>query len=286
MFDRLTVQLQRYFVEHAYEILGALAFLLAAVLVAYWLGRIIRFVMSDSFEIEESITNLAVRLFRFTLITLSLVVVLDEFGINVTSVIAAFSVLGLAMAFGLRTTMTNFFTGAMISALKPYEVGDEIDAERVKGIVESTNLFSTVVVTDDGTYVAVPNGPMWAKSIRNKSRIRPIRLVLEIRAGHGVSFGELRKVTEQVLRTTPSRHTAFDPIIKIEDVTERSILVRASSWFDPDAYWAARDALPGAMTEKLRADGIPDVDVLVRPLTPAKKATKEPSSEPPADDLF
>ncbi len=284
--DRLGAQLQRYFVEHAYEMLGAVAFILAAVFSAYLIGRALRFVMHDQFEIDPFVTKLAVRLSRFLLVMLAVVVVLGEFGVDVTSVIAAFSVVGLAMAFGLRTTMTNFFTGAMIGALKPYQVGDEIDAERVKGVVESTNLFSTVVVTDDGTYVAVPNGPMWARSIRNKSRIRPMRMILDVTVDRRASFGGIRDAITSTFDADETRSTAFATRIRIEDVTESGMVLQASAWYEPDSFWRARDAMPVVLTEKLKSLGIAEPSVTPRGVAKPKSRTKEPEAELPGDDVF
>ncbi len=285
MFDRLGMQLQRYFLEHAYEILGAALFLLAAFMVAFLVGRAIRFIMSDSFQVEPAITKLAVRLFRFILVVLAIVVVLGEFGVDVTSVIAAFSVLGLAMAFGLRTTMTNFFTGAMISALKPYEVGDEIDAERVKGIVESTNLFSTVVVTDDGTYVSVPNGPMWAKSIKNRSRIRPMRMILEITVDRSATLDGVRSSIIDAFEADATRSSDYATRVKVEDVTESAMVLQASAWYASDAYWVARDRMPMAVAEKLQSLGIAEVTVEHRGVAKVRPK-KEPDPEPANDDVF
>ena len=285
MLDRLANQLQRYFVEHAYEILGAAIFLLVAVLVAFVVGRAVRFVMLESFRVDASIAKLAVRLLRFIIVVLALVVVLGEFGIDVTSVIAAFSVIGLAMAFGLRSTMTNFFTGAMIGALKPYEVGDEIDAERVKGVVESTNLFCTVVVSDDGTYVSVPNGPMWAKSIKNKSRVRPVRLILDVNVDRTASLSDISKVIGDAFAADQSRCTDFSPRVNVEEVTETEMVLQASAWYSRDAFWHARETLPNTLSAMLDDLGVKEHKVVPRSVAKPKPRTKEPEVDPAADDL-
>ena len=71
----------------------------------------------------------------------------------------------------LRSYVPSVIGGALFPAVV-YVFAIWIHRVRVDGIVESISVFHTVLVTPDGIYVAVPNGAMWSRSVKNFSHLR------------------------------------------------------------------------------------------------------------------
>ena len=273
LWQNLSVALERFFITHAYMIVGGAVFLAAIVLFAYWAGRFLRFLLCEHLGLDSQIVNLCVRTFRIAVVLLAVITVLDEFGIEITSLIAALGIVGFAIAIGLRTTTTNFFTGIVLRALKPYEVGDTIEGERVEGVVESMNLFHTVVVNADGVYISVPNGPMWARSIRNLSRVRPRRLDLSVRTGHDPAFSKLQPLIVAVLQADPDRYETYAPLVRIDDVSDDTVTIRAAIWCPSDTLAMARARLRSSLNEALSAAGATVSEITDRKKTAPKKSS-------------
>jgi small conductance mechanosensitive channel len=274
LFEDLLKELARFFSNHAYAILGATAFLVAAVLFAYFAGRLLRYILLTRLELDRALVRATVSILRWSIVALSVVVVLDEYGLNVTSLIAILSVFGLAMAFGMRPLLVNFFTGVMLNAMKPFDVGDFVEGASVKGVVESSNLFHTVIVTTDGTYVSVPNGPMWAKAIKNRSKMRPRQLVFDITVGKSSNYDDVCQAIADVFSADETRHGDFETTVSLETVADDTMSLSAAAWFKPAAFLVARETLPLALHEKLAAVATGTVTVAPRDKDSIKKPEK------------
>ena len=285
LWQNLSVALERFFITHAYMIIGGAVFLAAIVLFAYWTGRFLRFVLVESLGLDSRVSTLSVRTFRIAVVLLAVITVLDEFGIEITSLIAALGIIGFAIAIGLRTTTTNLFTGIVLRAVEPYVVGDTIEGERVEGVVESINLFHTVVVSADGVYVSVPNGPMWARSIRNLSRIRPSRLDLNIRTGHELAFSKMKPLIVSVLQAEPDRCHEFESLVRLEEVADDAITIRAAIWCKQDTLANTRSRLLPAIKNGLSSAGATVIEITDRKKSATVKK-RSTSREPAGEDVI
>ena len=143
-------------------------------------------------------------------------------------------------------------------------------------------MFHTVVVTKDGVYVAVPNGPMWAKSVRNFSRTRPSCVEIDINVNRALSFKELRPLIAETIKAETMVSDGFNPLITIELVKIESMNMRALFWCEPENEQDARVQVIEKLREKLTAAGC---EVIKIGLTQKKKKTKKkPDTSPPQSD--
>ncbi len=223
---------KHFFQQNGLDIIVGASFFALAVLFAYLVGRTLNYVLRDRLHVDRKIVAIIVRTFRIAIITLAVITLLGEFGIQVASLLTGLGVAGFALALGARVSINNAITGMMVSALSPYEEGDMIEAERVKGVVESISLFQTVVVTNEGEYVSVPNGPMWAKSIRNLSRVRPGVLEFTIETEIFKGLGALVAALKSAALEEKRRSNIAPPLVEIETVTAEKSILRAVVWCD------------------------------------------------------
>jgi len=274
-----------FFSDYGPAVLGGAVFLAAAWVFAYWADKFVNQVLLKRVKLDPSSASLMASIVRFSILVLAVIAVLQELGVEVASLIAALGIFGFAIAIGLRTTSTNFFTGIMLITLKPYTEGDYIEGERVEGVVESINLFRTVVITKDGVYVAVPNAAMWARSVSNFSRSRPRCVEINIVVERGTPFGELQGLIEKTLKAEALVFPAFEPLIRIVDVKIKSMTIRAAFWCDAEHVRDARKRVSDELRATLTAAG-----AVVRRIAPARKTTPKKktvnsATPPPIDEI-
>ena len=87
----------------------------------------------------------------------------------------------------------------MLLFLRPFHVGDGIEADGIAGTVRALRLLTTEVVTGEGVYVSVPNGALWIKPIRNLSRLPGRQLAVAVRVPYGADLGEALAVLRGLL---------------------------------------------------------------------------------------
>src|SRR2546423_13682036 len=94
------------------------------------------------------------------------VAALEKVGVNTTSFIGVVAAAGLAIGLALQGSLSNFAAGVMIILLRHFGVGDRIEAAGQTGRVIDIQIFSTVLVNDEGTRVIVPNNAITGGDIK------------------------------------------------------------------------------------------------------------------------
>jgi len=122
-------------------------------------------------------------------------VALGQFGIQTTSIIAVLGAAGLAIGLALQGTLSNVAAGIMLLLLRPFGVGDWIEANGISGTVQEIGLFATQIDTFENVYISVPNSSIWSSIIINHSRHNIRRMDIDI----GIGYESDLDVAEQAL---------------------------------------------------------------------------------------
>ncbi len=275
--------------ELGFTVIGGFAFLVAAWFVSIWIERLARRWMTRHFSIEQANVDFVARGCRIAFVTLAIIALLDALGTDIASLLAALGIFGFAIAIGLRSSLTNIFTGVFIHYLKPYKVGEYIAGERVEGIVEHVSFFHTELVTPNGVLVAVPNAALWsARSVKNFSRIRDKRITLEVAVDRSKPFSELSELITARIEEDPAVSKDRGVLIRIDEVTRDDLSMRVSFWCGPEHVWDVGDRIKKLVMQELKTLGIPSPKVALAAKTtatgakqPARKPAKAKSTEEP-----
>lgn len=146
-------------------------------LAIYFVGRqVIKWVvriMDKAFvrhDVEASLRNFLRSLVKVALMVMLLLAIVQTLGVNTSSFLAIFASAGLAIGMALSGTLQNFAGGVVLLLLRPYKVGDYIEAQGQSGTVESIGLFSTCLKTPDNQTIYVPNNTIATSIIDNYSQ--------------------------------------------------------------------------------------------------------------------
>ncbi len=109
-----------------------------------------------------------------------ILLVFQEAGFDVKTVLGGAAILGFAVAFGAQNLMRDYFTGFMILLEDQYELGDLVTIEDITGTVEKVNMRTTMLRDLEGRVHFIPNGEV--KSVTNRSYVWG-RAVIEVPVG-------------------------------------------------------------------------------------------------------
>lgn len=146
----------------------------------------------------RSLTTVGVRLGRFVIVALSLVVALSQLGYNVTSVIAGLGLGGVAIAFAAQKTLGDLFGSVAILVDAPFQIGDTVRVDTVEGTVESIGLRSTRLRTADRTLIIIPNGKLADMRIESLGPRDRMRFATKLSLARSTSSDQLRKITADI----------------------------------------------------------------------------------------
>jgi small conductance mechanosensitive channel len=149
----------------ALNVLGALAIFvfgrLAARAAARGVSRILQRSGTDA-TLVRFLNNLTYAL----LLVFIVLAALERVGVNTTSFIGIIAAAGLAIGLALQGSLSNFAAGVMIILLQHFKVGDRIEAAGQTGRVLDIQIFSSVLIADDGTRIIVPNNAITSGTIK------------------------------------------------------------------------------------------------------------------------
>lgn len=98
-----------------------------------------------------------------------IIAALGQLGIQTMSLAAVIGAAGLAIGLALQGSLSNLASGVLIIGLRPFKLGDRIEAAGKAGVVTNIDIFTTSLMTDDGFKVIIPNGKITADIIVNRT---------------------------------------------------------------------------------------------------------------------
>ncbi|MDE6490145.1 MAG: mechanosensitive ion channel [Muribaculaceae bacterium] len=145
-------------------------------------------------KVDRSLTTFVLSLIKIVLFFILIVTVIGIIGIETSSFIAIFASAGVAIGMALSGTLQNFAGGVLILLLKPYKIGDYIEAQGFAGTVTEIQIFHTIISTPDNKSIIIPNGGLSTGSINNYSREAYRRVDWTVSISYGNDVDKAREV--------------------------------------------------------------------------------------------
>lgn len=158
-------------------------------------------------NVDPSLGTFIMSLVRIVLYFILIVTVIGILGLETSSFLALFASAGVAIGMALSGTLQNFAGGVLILLLKPYKIGDYIEAQGFAGTVTEIQIFHTIICTPDNKSIIIPNGGLSTGSINNWSREDYRRVEWTV----ALSYGDDVEVAR---RTILDLFSADDRIVK------------------------------------------------------------------------
>ncbi len=123
----------------------------------------------DKSKLDKGIASFALGLTKVILYFVVVLIIADMLSVPISSLLATFSIVGVAASLAIQDALGNLASGAMILATKPFKVGDYIDCVVTSGTVKQITFSHTVFSTPDNKIIRVPNSQILSSVITNFS---------------------------------------------------------------------------------------------------------------------
>ena len=177
---------------------------------------------------------------RYAIIAITLVAVLARLGVQTTSIIAVLGAAGLAIGLALQGTLQNIAAGIMLLLLRPFKVGDYIDAGGISGTVDEIGLFTTDMTTFDGVYRSVPNASLWNTSILNYSRLPTRRMDVPVGIAYEDDVERAMALLLDHLKQDSRVLSDPAPQVLVTNLGASSVDLSLRCWSESSNFWALK----------------------------------------------
>jgi len=223
--------------EHGARILmllGTLAVLL--VFVRFGIRRLVRLLLVRTNKGGDSGSDRADTLafslrsaMTFIIVIGGSLLLLEEAGVDVKTVLGGAAIVGIAVAFGAQNLMRDYFTGFVILLEKQFELGDLVTIAGFTGVVESVNMRATMLRDIEGRVHFIPNGEI--KSVTNRT-YHWGRAMVEIPIGYQENVDRVMETLAEVakeVRKDPkySERITEDPImLGVDGFAQEGVIIK------------------------------------------------------------
>ncbi|MDQ3366709.1 MAG: mechanosensitive ion channel family protein [Myxococcota bacterium] len=254
--DNLVAETLPVVIDLGTKILGALAL---------WIGgRFAIRMITTTVQGRLARRNVDPTLMRYIDSILSLVLklvlvilVLGVFGVETTSFAAILAAAGIAIGMAWSGLLANFAAGVFLVVLRPFKVGDMINAGGVTGVVQEIALFVTTIDTPDNVRTIVGNSKILGDSIQNFSANAYRRVDVSAQIAHTVDIEDAIQRLRVRVAALPHVQASPAPVIEVLDATPSGPVLAVRPFTDNAHYWDVFFATSRAIRDEFSRAGYP-----------------------------
>lgn len=217
-------------------ILHAIILLVVCLVIIKILMKIVTRFLEKS-KLERSLHTFIRTAIKVILLFLTVLIVAQALGINVTSLIALLSVFGLAVSLAVQNSMSNVAGGIQVLGSKPFVVGDYVEAGGVAGTVADVGIFYTKICTVDNKMIQVPNSQIANEKIINYTAEKERRVDLTFTTSYDAPMESVKKTIEEVMGSHSLVQVTPEPFVRVSNYGDSSIEYTVRAWCATEDYW-------------------------------------------------
>lgn len=237
-------------ITHGLNLIGAILLLIIGYVLAGWAEKKARKSATKSDKFEDTLVPILGKTTKITILIITLLVVLGQFGVQTASFIAVLGAAGLAIGLALQGTLSNVAAGMMLLTLRPFKVGDVVDIGGTTGVVDEIGFFATEMHTFDNIGVTMPNSRVWGDEIQNLSRFDTRRVDMEFGIGYADDMDKAIKLIKETLAEDDRILPEPEPLIAVSALADSSVNIRVRPWTKTSNVWPLYYDLTKRVKEK------------------------------------
>lgn len=242
--------------QYGLKIIGAIVILIVGWIVSGWFGKRTRKLLEKSSKMDATLVPILANLVKYLGITFTILMVLNNFGVQTASIIAVLGAAGLAVGLALQGSLSNVASGVMLLVFRPFKIGDVVEAGGVLAIIDEIDLFMTKLHTFDNINVYLPNSKIWGTEIRNYSQNETRRVDIPIGIGYGDDIDHALRVAKEVIEADTRTLSDPAPLFAVSDLGDSSVNLMVRFWTKSGDFFNAKLDLTKELKQRFDKEGI------------------------------
>ncbi|MGM0652521.1 MAG: mechanosensitive ion channel family protein [Bacillota bacterium] len=188
-------------------------------------------------DFDPTLHPFMVNAVRISLQVLLVISIASMLGIAMTSFIAVIGAAAFAVGLALQGSLANFAGGVLILLLKPFKVGDYIDAGGQSGTVKEIQLFYTYLDTPDNRRIIVPNAVLSNTSATNYSVNPTRRIDFVFNVGYNDNISQVKLILREIADKHPLIFDDPEPQVVLAEHGDSAVIFYLRVWCARENYW-------------------------------------------------
>lgn len=186
----------------------------------------------------------------------AVLVVLDVAGLDLTAILGAAGIAGIALGFAAQTSIANIISGLFLVSEKSFSAGDVIKSGEVVGVVTSIDLLSVKLRTFENQQIRLPNESLIKNTLTNLTRFPVIRLNVRLTVGRDQDLEALRDLLKEAAAGIREVLLEPEPFFMVDSFEEDGIKVLLGLWVRIEDQVKVRNSIYVAIQRAFTREGL------------------------------
>lgn len=238
------------------DVVLAIVILLVAFILSGWVKRRIGRIGDRNRHLDTTLFHFLGNIARYVILGFAAIFILNTFGVQTTSIIAAIGAAGLAVGLALQGTLSNVAAGIMLVLFRPIKIGDFVEIAGESGTVKNITLNMTELASLGNVQIFVPNAQVWGNEIKNYSAYPTRRAEWTFGVSYGVKLADAERIIREVLNADERTHADPAPWVQVNNLNDSSVDFLVRAWVDQPKYWDYQADIKRNIKEAFDREGI------------------------------
>ncbi len=242
-----------FFLNYGFQVIGAIIILLIGIWVSGRLGAAAT-VLCERNNIDVTLGKFTGSMTRVVILTFFIIISLGKFGISVAPFIAAIGAIGLGAGLAVQGLLSNVSAGIAIIITRPFKVGNTVSIHGVSGEVTDIKLATTILRTEDGEQITLPNKHVVGEIMMNSFENRLVESIV------GISYDDDPEraiiALHQAVGLLDCVSDDPGPMVGIEGFGESSIDIGVRCWVPTSRYVQSKYRINSTIHETIKIAGL------------------------------
>jgi small-conductance mechanosensitive channel len=240
------------------EVMTRVLWIAVTILIGFSLVRLLavlvqRYIMRRSTPQRRMIARKAIGYTGFVIVSM---IILRELGVEVTALLGAAGIVGIAVGFASQTSVSNIVSGLFLISEKPFAVGDVIKVGSVTGIIQSIDLLSIKIRTFDNLFIRIPNEKILTSEVTNVTRFPIRRMDIMLQVGYKEDLNKVQRVLADITHKNPLCLDEPEPLILFNEFKESGIEILVGLWFSKNDFLKLKNSIMMDISARFALEGI------------------------------
>lgn len=239
-----------------FNVVKAVVVLIIGWLIAGFLGSLVRKKVLANPRVDDTLGSFAASIIKWLILLVTIIAVLQFFGIQATSLVAVLGAATLAIGLALQGTLADIAAGVMLILFRPYKLGQFVDIGGTAGTVKDINLFITELATGDNVQIIMPNSKAWGSVITNYSTHPTRRVDFTFGIDYSDDIDKAIGIITELAIKDERVHKDPAPWVRVTNLGDSSVDLGVRLWCDAGDYWELKFAMTKQVKEAFDKKGI------------------------------
>jgi len=242
-----------FIINYSFQIVGAILILVIGTKLAGWAGRKVA-ALCERKGIDVTLSRFLGNVAKVTVLAFVIIIAASKFGITIAPFIAALGAVAFGGSFAIAGPLSNYGAGLTIIVSRPFVVGNTITVQGVSGVVDEIRLAATLLSTEDGEVITIPNKHIVGEILHNSFENKVVETTV------GIAYKDDPEQAVAVIRKVLAQIGAVcqepAPQIGLDNFGDSSLDIGLRYWVPTKQYFQTRYQVNLAIHRALGDAGI------------------------------